>query len=116
MDPRLDEILRFLSPAGIGALQLVLTLHTRAAMTRGYHPSNPEESKALSAAMRRLTPQDLGVLVLRLDASMGPGLRDFFVVEGELRQRTILGWLYRGMLPNHTPDIVRISYAEEPVK
>lgn len=114
MDPRLDEILRAISPAGAAALRELVQLHVRAAMTRGYHPSTSAFSTKLKKLLADVPASDLGILVLRLSEGDG-SVRAFFEAEGERRRKTIADWVFRGILPDHTPDIVTITFVREPI-
>lgn len=114
MDPRLDEVLRLISPAGAVALRELMMLHVQAARSPGYHPSTPEFTKELGLLMGRVPDADVGILVLRLDPVGFGGVRPFFEAEGARRSGRINAWLFRGVLPDHTPDILTITIVREP--
>lgn len=110
MDPRLDEVLRLVSPPGVVAMRELVQLQVQAAMVRGYAPASPDLSKRLQQVLAAVSDADLGTFVIRLEPVFAP-VKAFFLTEGDLRRRTIAAWVYRGMLPDQTPDILTISFA-----
>ncbi len=76
-----------------------------------YLASNAEESKRFSMLLRQVPDQDLAYLLSRLSADkvLGP----FVVSEHELREGTICGWFYRGMLTGRNPDLALLCKTQE---
>ena len=109
-DPGLETALLIhnLSQHGALALKSVVQIHIRAAKSFLHIPTTTEESKRLSLEFRYVTDEDLYYV---LGHAADVGLKEFFQAELDRRKGVILSWIYRGMSPAHSPQILVVSVA-----
>lgn len=91
------------APTATRALIRLAQAHIHAAQSPHYWPMPPDETRCLTLECRQVSDADLDLVCLHAPE---PGVRVVFQAERELRKGNALSWLFRGVFPDHSADLV----------